>query len=288
MFDVYCVASRTGLGCVLMQDNRAIAYASRALKPHKQNYPTHDLELAAVVHALKIWRHYLMGSRCNIYTDHKSLKYIFTQTDLNMRQRRWLELIKDYDLEVHYHSRKANVVTDALRRKSQCNYLTMDSWITTLEMISSGTLNLLNQANLAGSDYPSTIWRQWGSNHQGDAHPGSGEVQLLPSGYWMRLISQNSPCTLEATRCIMTPNPYIGGLGWRGRLLSTCLSATPVKGSRQVTWRHPTPYNHFLYLLENGKTSAWRSLLDCPIPIDMSHPGFGALRPGREHNHQVC
>jgi hypothetical protein len=68
-----------------------------------------------------------MGSRCNIYTDHKSLKYIFTQTDLNMRQRRWLELIKDYDLEVHYHSRKANVVTDALRRKSQCNYLTMDS-----------------------------------------------------------------------------------------------------------------------------------------------------------------
>lgn len=88
-FDVYCDASGTGLGCVLMQDNRVIAYASRALRPHELNYPTHDLELAAVIYALKIWRHYLMGTHCNIYTDHKSLKYIFTQADLNMRQRRW-------------------------------------------------------------------------------------------------------------------------------------------------------------------------------------------------------
>jgi hypothetical protein len=106
-YEVYCDASGTGLGCVLMQENRVIAYASRALRPHEKNYPTHDLELAAVVHSLKIWRHYLMGTRCNIYTDHKSLKYIFTQADLNMRQRRWLELIKDYDLEVHYHPGKA-------------------------------------------------------------------------------------------------------------------------------------------------------------------------------------
>jgi hypothetical protein len=84
-FDVYCDASGTGLGCVLMQDNRVIAYASRELKSHEQNYSTHDLELAVVVHALKMWRHYLMGTHCNIYTNHKSLKYIFTQTDLNMR-----------------------------------------------------------------------------------------------------------------------------------------------------------------------------------------------------------
>ena len=97
-YDVYCDASGTGLGCVLMQDNRVIAYASRALRPHELNYPTHDLELAAVIHALKIWRHYLMGTHCNIFTGHKSLKYIFTQSELNMRQRRWLELIKDYDL----------------------------------------------------------------------------------------------------------------------------------------------------------------------------------------------
>src|SRR6185437_10830869 len=113
-YDVYCDASGTGLGCVLMQDNRVIAYASRALRPHELNYPTHDLELAAVIHALKIWRHYLMGTHCNIYTDHKSLQYIFTQSELNMRQRRWLELIKNYDLDVHYHPSKANVVADAL------------------------------------------------------------------------------------------------------------------------------------------------------------------------------
>src|SRR5699024_8549811 len=98
----------------------------------EQNYPTHDLELAAVVHALKIWRHYLMGAHCNIYTDHKSLKYIFTQADLNIRQRRWLELIKDYDLEVHYHPGKANVVADALSRKSQCNCLSAKPLTVTL------------------------------------------------------------------------------------------------------------------------------------------------------------
>jgi hypothetical protein len=106
-----------------MQEGQVIAYASRALRPHEINYPTHDLELAAVVHALKIWRQYLMGNHCNIFTDHKSLKYIFTQSKLNMRQRRWLELIKDYDLEVHYHPGKANVVADALSRKAHCNHL---------------------------------------------------------------------------------------------------------------------------------------------------------------------
>ena len=94
-----------------------IAYASRSLKRHRENYPTHDLELVAVVHALKIWRHYLLGTLCNIYTDHKSFKYFFTQADLNRRQRRWLELIKDYELEVHYHPGKANVVANALIAK---------------------------------------------------------------------------------------------------------------------------------------------------------------------------
>jgi ribonuclease HI len=87
------------------------------LVSHELNYPTHDLELAAVVHALKIWRHYIMGTKCQVYTDHKSLKYIFTQKDLNLRQRRWLELIKDYDLEIHYHPGKANLVVDALSQK---------------------------------------------------------------------------------------------------------------------------------------------------------------------------
>ena len=90
-----------------MQDGCVIAYASRQLKKHEMNYPTHDLELTAVVDALKIWRHYLLGNKVHIYIDDKSLKYIFTQFELNMRQRRWLELIKDYKLEVHYHPRKS-------------------------------------------------------------------------------------------------------------------------------------------------------------------------------------
>ena len=106
-----------------MQEGRVVAYASRQLRAHEQNYPTHDLELAAVVHSLKIWRHYLIGNKCEIYTDHKSLKYIFTQSDLNLRQRRWLELITDYDLEIHYHPEKANVVADALSRKAYCYHL---------------------------------------------------------------------------------------------------------------------------------------------------------------------
>jgi hypothetical protein len=124
-FDVYCDASGSGLGCVLMQEGRVIAYALRQLCRHEEHYPTHDLELAAVVHALKIWRHYLLGNVCHIYTYHKSLKYIFTQSELNMRQRRWLELIKDYELEIHYHPGKANVVADALSHKASYHCLTI-------------------------------------------------------------------------------------------------------------------------------------------------------------------
>ncbi|KAD5961899.1 hypothetical protein E3N88_13372 [Mikania micrantha] len=117
-YQIYSDASKKGLGCVLMQHGKVIAYASRQLKPYEVNYPTHDLELAAVIFALKIWRHYLYGDSCDIFTDHKSLKYIFTQKELNMRQRRWLELLKDYDANIQYHPGKANVVADALSRKS--------------------------------------------------------------------------------------------------------------------------------------------------------------------------
>src|SRR6266496_5831008 len=101
-----------------MQEGRVVAYLSRQLRLHEENYATHDLELAAVVHAPKTWRHYLLGKLCEIYTDHKSLKYIFTKKELNMKQRRWLELIKNYDLSVQYHPGKANVVADALSRKA--------------------------------------------------------------------------------------------------------------------------------------------------------------------------
>ncbi|KAL2252742.1 UNVERIFIED_CONTAM: Transposon Ty3-G Gag-Pol polyprotein, partial [Sesamum indicum] len=138
---VYTDASKQGLGCVLMQNGKVIAYASRQLKNHELNYPTHDLELAAIVHALKIWRHYLYGEKFQILTDHKSLKYILTQKELNLRQRRWIELLKDYDCTIDFHPGKANVVTDALSRKSSSTLANLGSHNQTLllEMRSMNT-----------------------------------------------------------------------------------------------------------------------------------------------------
>ncbi|XP_076909664.1 uncharacterized protein LOC143567019 [Bidens hawaiensis] len=116
-FVVYCDASIQGLGCVLMQRENVIAYAFRQLKVHERNYTTHDLELGSVVFALKIWRHYIYGTKCTIYTDHKSLQHIFEQKELNMRQKRWVELLNDYECAIKYHPGKANVVDDAFSRK---------------------------------------------------------------------------------------------------------------------------------------------------------------------------
>ncbi|GJY02442.1 putative reverse transcriptase domain-containing protein [Tanacetum coccineum] len=118
-FIAYCDASKKGLGAVLMQREKVISYASRQLKIHEKNYTTHDLELGAVVFALKIWRHYLYGTKCTVFTDHKSLQHILDQKELNMRQRRWLELLSDYDCDIRYHPGKANVVADALSRKER-------------------------------------------------------------------------------------------------------------------------------------------------------------------------
>ena len=115
---MYSDSSRIGLGCVLMQDGKVVAYASRQLKPYEQNYPTHDLELAVVVFSLKLWRHYLYGEKCRIFIDHKSLKYLLTQKELNLRQRRWLKLLNDYDCIIDYHQEKTNVVVNALSRKT--------------------------------------------------------------------------------------------------------------------------------------------------------------------------
>nr|KYP76620.1 Retrovirus-related Pol polyprotein from transposon 17.6 [Cajanus cajan] len=117
-FDVFCDASHQGLGCVLMQGGRVVAYASRQLKTHERNYLTRDLELVAVVFALKSWRHYLYGARFSIFNDYKSLKYMFDQKELNMRQKRWMEFLKDFDFQLMYHPKKANVVADALSMKS--------------------------------------------------------------------------------------------------------------------------------------------------------------------------
>ena len=103
MYIVYCDDSKGGLGCGLMQSKRVVAYGSRQMKNHERNYPTHDMELTAIVFALKIWRYYLYGEKFKVFSDHKSLKYIFTQRDLNMRQRRWMEYLEDYDFTLHYH-----------------------------------------------------------------------------------------------------------------------------------------------------------------------------------------
>jgi hypothetical protein len=122
-FSIYCDASSQGLRYLLMQEGHVVAYASWQLRKHEEMYPTHDLELAVMVHALKIWRHYIIDKRCEVYLDHKSLKYIFTQPDLNLRQRTLLELIKDYDLGINYHPGKADVVADTLSRRSHLNML---------------------------------------------------------------------------------------------------------------------------------------------------------------------
>nr|GFB36735.1 putative reverse transcriptase domain-containing protein [Tanacetum cinerariifolium] len=118
-FVVYCDALLRGFGAVLMQLEKVIAYASRQLRTHEENYMTHDLELGAMVFALRLWIHYLYGMKCVVYTDHQSLQYILDQKELNMRQRRWIELLSDYDCEIRYHPGKANVVADALSRKER-------------------------------------------------------------------------------------------------------------------------------------------------------------------------
>ena len=161
---IFSDASVNGLGCVLMQEGKVVAYASRQLKPHEKNYPTHDLELAAIVFALKIWRHYLYGEKCFIYIDHKSLKYLPSQRELNLRQRRGMELIKDYNCVIDYHPRKANVVANALSRKTVQTFRALNAHLSLLD---DGTVvaeliarpKMLNRVTpqIRGSvDYPST------------------------------------------------------------------------------------------------------------------------------------
>ncbi|KAA3474347.1 DNA/RNA polymerases superfamily protein [Gossypium australe] len=132
-FVIYSDASLNGLGCVLMQEGKVIAYVSRQLKLHEKNFPTHNSKLATIVFALKIWRNQLYGEKCHFYTEHKILKYLMTQKDLNLRQWRWLELLKDYELVIDYHPGKANVVADALNRKSLFSLRAMNTRLTLSE-----------------------------------------------------------------------------------------------------------------------------------------------------------
>ncbi|GKF49433.1 putative reverse transcriptase domain-containing protein [Tanacetum coccineum] len=131
-FVVNCDASHKGLGVVLMQREKVIAYVSRQLKVHEKKYTTHDLELRSVVFALKIWRHYLYGTRCTVFTDHKSLQHILNQKELKMRQRRFVELLSDYDCNIRYHPEKANVVADALSHKERIEPLRVRALVMTI------------------------------------------------------------------------------------------------------------------------------------------------------------
>nr|GFA82857.1 putative reverse transcriptase domain-containing protein [Tanacetum cinerariifolium] len=131
-FIVYCDASNKGLGAVLMQREKVISYASRQLKIHEKNHTTRDLELGALVSALKTWRHYLYGTKCTVFTDHKSLQHILVQKELNIGQRRWLELLSDYDYDIHYHPGKANVIVDTLSRKEREPPLRVQALVTTI------------------------------------------------------------------------------------------------------------------------------------------------------------
>ena len=158
-FQIFSDASGQGLGCVLMQRDKVISFASRQLKPHEKNYPTHDLELAAIVFALKLWRHYLYGVACRIYTDHKSLKYLFTQKELNLRQRRWLELIKDYDLSIDYTPDKRNMVADALSRKYLASLRINDRLLRDLEGMGIELQVRFRHVKLAQLRWNRAYWR---------------------------------------------------------------------------------------------------------------------------------
>ncbi|GKA92945.1 putative reverse transcriptase domain-containing protein [Tanacetum coccineum] len=179
-FVVYCDASNQGLGCVLMQRNKVIAYASRQLKIHEKNYTTHDLELGAVVFALKTWRHYLYGTKSVIYTDHKSLQHIFDQKELNMRQRRWIELFSDYECEIRYHPGKANVVADALSRKERVKPKRVRAMAMTIqykiERKGDGSLYFMNRIWVSLVGGVRTVIMDEAPKSRYSVHPGADKM----------------------------------------------------------------------------------------------------------------
>nr|GEW48029.1 putative reverse transcriptase domain-containing protein [Tanacetum cinerariifolium] len=187
-FLVYCDAFHMGLGTVLMQKEKVIAYASRQLKIHEKNYTTHDFELGAVVFALKMWRHYLYGTKCIVFTDHKSLQHILDQKELNIRQRRWLELLSDYDCEIRYYLGKANVVFEA-RKEENNGAEDLSDMIKNLEPRTDGTLCLRNRSWISCFGDLRTLIMYESHKSKYSIHPGSDKMyQDLKKLYWWQNI----------------------------------------------------------------------------------------------------
>ncbi|GJR85299.1 putative reverse transcriptase domain-containing protein [Tanacetum coccineum] len=192
-FIVYYDASHKRLGAVLMQREKVIAYASCQLKVHEKNFTTDDLELGAVVFALKMWRHYLYGTKCNVFTDHKSLQHILDQKELNMRQRRWLELLSDYDYEIRYHSGKANVVANALKARKEENFINEDlhGMINKLEPRADGTLCLNNRSWIPRFGDLRALIIHESHKSKYSIHPRSDKMyQDLKKLYWLPNIKE--------------------------------------------------------------------------------------------------
>jgi hypothetical protein len=170
-FDICCDASRQGLECILMQEGLVVSYVSKQFRKHEENYPTHDLELAVVVHTLKIWRYYPIGHQCEmIYNDHKSHKYILTQTRLNLRQLQWLEFIKDYDVGINCHPGKANVVVDALSHKRYCNMTLARKIQPKLHEVEKLNLGMVNEAVVAMKTESTLEVENWKNQLQDRKH----------------------------------------------------------------------------------------------------------------------
>jgi hypothetical protein len=296
-FDIYCDAYDQGLGCVLMREGHVIAYASRQLQKHELNYPTHDLELIAIVHALKIWRHYIMGTKCQVYTDHKSLKYIFTKKDLKLRQHRWLELIKDYDLEIHYHPGKANLVADALSWKEHIHSVVVaqlpDEIIEDFQRLNLGivahtegvTIDVeltLEQEKSAKDRLVMLKYKRlriWllkvevrNSQRMRKAPYGSrtGYVFLILKAFvrlfWRRPMTRIILIILVAPRCIRIWSRNIGGMDWRETWMHMWLCAICVKELRLNTRGQLDCCIHWRYPSGSGKRLVWILLLDCLAP----------------------
>nr|GFA13914.1 putative reverse transcriptase domain-containing protein [Tanacetum cinerariifolium] len=217
-FIVYYDASLKGYGAVLMQREKVIAYASRQLKKHEENYTSYDLELGAVVFALRLWRHYLYGTKCTVYTDHKSLQYILDQKELNMRQRCWIELLSDYDFEIRYHPGKGNVVADALSRKDK-EPLRVRSLVMTVhtnlpEKILEAQTEAMKGENVEAENLGRDMVMHESHKSKYSIHPGSDKMyQDLKKLYWWPNIKADiatfEKITMDfVSRLPRTPNGY--------------------------------------------------------------------------------